>query len=130
MSAYEEYVSENYMYVPKDGLDRMKEHVNGRIQAFTGANGYYPTLIEVTDMIREDLSSCSYSLNLGPLPSDVDYTENFFFDQKEGFCTLNQAGLRPVLCCLRVKIDAFLQKYRTMTGEQLSAHRYGRFRKM
>ena len=43
---------------------------------------------------------------------------------------LNQAGLRPVLCCLRVKIDAFLQKYRTMTGEQLSAHRYGRFRKM
>ena len=87
MSAYEEYVSENYMYVPKDRLDRMKEHVNGRIQAFTGANGYYPTLIEVTDMIREDLSSCSYSLNLGPLPSDVDYTENFFFDQKEGFCT-------------------------------------------
>ena len=39
---------------------------------------------------------------------------------------LNQAGLRPVLCCLRMKIDAFLQKYldddrRTAVGSQIRA---------
>jgi acetyl-CoA carboxylase carboxyl transferase beta subunit/acetyl-CoA carboxylase carboxyl transferase alpha subunit len=38
--------------------------------------------------------------------------------------------LRPVLCSLRVKIDGFLQKYRTMSGEELAAHRYARFRNM
>ena len=43
---------------------------------------------------------------------------------------LTRDGLYPVLCSLRVKIDAFLQKYQMMSGEQLSAHRYLRFRKM
>ena len=43
---------------------------------------------------------------------------------------VNPGNLRHVLGTMRVKIDAFLQKYRTMSGEELAAHRYERFRKM
>ena len=43
---------------------------------------------------------------------------------------LNESSLGAVLCSLGVKIEAFLQKYRTMTGEELAEHRYRRFRNM
>ena len=42
----------------------------------------------------------------------------------------NPGNLRHVLGTMGVKIDAFLQKYRTMSGEELAAHRYERFRNM
>lgn len=47
--------------------------------------------------------------------------------EPEGLCPEN---MQPVLCALRVKIDGFLQKYKTMSGPELAKQRYQRFRKM
>ncbi len=47
--------------------------------------------------------------------------------EPEGLCLEN---MQPVLCTLRVKIDGFLQKYKTMSGPELAEQRYQRFRKM
>ena len=47
--------------------------------------------------------------------------------EPEGLCPEN---MQPVLCTLRVKIDGFLQKYKTMSGPELAKQRYQRFRKM
>ena len=47
--------------------------------------------------------------------------------EPEGLCLEN---MQPVLCTLRVKIDGFLQKYKTMSGPELAGQRYQRFRKM
>ena len=47
--------------------------------------------------------------------------------EPEGLCLDN---MQPVLCTLRVKIDGFLQKYKTMSGPELAEQRYQRFRKM
>ena len=84
---YADYVQQQYLYVPAEGLDRLKEYVNAQIQRLTEENGSYPSLIEVTEMIRESLSGHTYSLDLPPLPAGADFVENFFFDQDQGFCT-------------------------------------------
>jgi transglutaminase-like putative cysteine protease len=84
---YEEYIRQQYLYVPAEGLDRLKAYMESELQRLTGENGAYPTLLQVTELIRESLSGHRYSLELEPLPAEADFVEYFFFDQKEGFCT-------------------------------------------
>lgn len=87
MESYREYVREQYLYVPVEGLDRLKEYMSLLLQSFSDENGFYPSLQQVTDMIRETLSHYSYSLNLDSLPPGEDFVEYFLFEQDRGFCT-------------------------------------------
>ena len=38
--------------------------------------------------------------------------------------------MEPVILSVKREIESFLGKYQSMTGEQLTEHRYMRFRKM
>lgn len=86
-SVYHSYVTEEYLFVPSEGLDQLKEQWSSVLEEYQDMTGHYPTLSETTTLIRQMLSDCSYSLNLDPVPEGEDFVEYFLFQQKKGYCT-------------------------------------------
>ncbi len=87
LTAYAQYVSAQYLYIPSAGLEELQTYWNSRLEEFQSERGHYPTILETTTLIRETLASCSYSRNLDPLPEGEDFVQYFLFDQHRGFCT-------------------------------------------
>lgn len=90
VSMYSEYVRQHYLYVPAEGIERLRElcgQMEDMLSEIAEANpSAYPYW--TAEAVRELLASqCTYSTTLSPLPPGQDYTEYFFFDQKKGFCT-------------------------------------------
>lgn len=84
---YMNYLWEQYLYIPSTGLEELQDYWTGILKEFQAERGHYPNLTETTSLIRETLSSCSYSRDLESLPEDEDFVQYFLFDQKRGFCT-------------------------------------------
>lgn len=84
---YLSYVSQEYLYVPSEGLEQLKSSWASVLEEYQDMTGHYPTLQETTTLIRQMLSECSYSLDLDPVPKGADFVEDFLFRQKKGFCT-------------------------------------------
>lgn len=91
LQSYERYVEQHYLYVPADGIDRLKdvcEQLKLRLDEngiFINELGYKDYVVAVIKSILA--SQCTYSTTLQPLPEGQDYTDYFLFDQKKGFCT-------------------------------------------
>ena len=90
LQSYEKYVSQRYLYVPTEGIDRLKEVCKQLKIQLNEMEPYddmgYKSI--AADLVKNMLATqCTYSTTLKPLPAGQDYTDYFFFDQKKGFCT-------------------------------------------
>ncbi len=75
---YRNYVAGQYLKVPVDNLDRLKEYCGQR---------EFSTLQEVIDFVVSSVQEGHrYSMDLEPVPEGTDFAEYFFFDQKSGYC--------------------------------------------
>lgn len=75
---YREYVAGQYLKVPVDNLDRLKEYCRSR---------EFGSLQEVIDFVVASVQEGHrYSMDLEPVPEGTDFAEYFFFDQQEGYC--------------------------------------------
>ena len=90
LQLYENYVRQRYLYVPTEGIDRLKEvcrQLKIQLSQMESLDemGYKSI---AADLVKNILAAqCTYSTMLKPLPAGQDYTDYFFFDQKKGFCT-------------------------------------------
>ncbi|NCB92710.1 MAG: hypothetical protein EOM40_09115 [Clostridia bacterium] len=77
-SRYQQYVADQYLKVPINGLDRLKAYCDEQ---------NLESVQEVVDfVVAEVQSGRSYSMDLEPVPEGTDFAEYFFFDQKKGYC--------------------------------------------
>ena len=75
---YREYVAQQYLKVPVEGLDRLKEYC---------AQYDFGSVQEVLDFVVPTVQEGRpYSMELEPVPAGKDFAEYFFFDQKKGYC--------------------------------------------
>lgn len=75
---YQNYVSEQYLKVPVDNLDRLKEYCGQR---------EFSSRQELIDFVVSSVQEGHrYSMDLDPVPDGTDFAEYFFFDQKKGYC--------------------------------------------
>ena len=77
-AAYREYAAGEYLKVPVENLDRLKEYCRSR---------EFGSLQEVIDFVVSSVQEGHrYSMDLEPVPEGTDFAEYFFFDQREGYC--------------------------------------------
>ena len=77
-SRYKEYVARQYLKVPVNGLERLKEYCGQQDLS---------SVQEVIDFVVPEVQEGkSYSMELAPVPEGEDFAEYFFFDQKKGYC--------------------------------------------
>ena len=75
---YRNYVAGQYLKVPVDNMDRLKEYCGQR---------EFSTLQEIIDFVVSSVQEGHrYSMDLEPVPEGTDFAEYFFFDQKSGYC--------------------------------------------
>ena len=75
---YREYVARQYLKVPVNGLDRLKEYCSQQDLS---------SVQEVIDyVVPEVQEGKSYSMDLDPVPEGEDFAEYFFFEQEKGYC--------------------------------------------
>lgn len=75
---YQQYVAEQYLKVPAEGLDMLKEYC---------AQYDFQSVQEVIDFVIPDIQNGrEYSFDLEEVPEDADFAEYFFFEQKKGYC--------------------------------------------
>lgn len=75
---YKEYAADQYLKIPVNGLDRLKEYC---------AQQNFTSVQEVIDFVVPKVQEGRvYSMDLEPVPEDKDFAEYFFFDQKKGYC--------------------------------------------
>lgn len=75
---YRSYVDAQYLKVPVDNLDRLKEYCGQQ---------EFSSLQEVIDFVVSSVQEGHrYSMDLESVPEGVDFAEYFFFDQKKGYC--------------------------------------------
>lgn len=76
--AYGAYVREEYLKVPVDHMDRLKEYCS---------NNQWNTLEEGVNFVVSSMrEGYTYSMELEPVPENEDFAEYFFFEQKKGYC--------------------------------------------
>lgn len=80
---YEEYVYKNYMDVPEELYDKLKD--------LLVEYGIYSSRLSVDETIQQIqhllATQAQYDLNAGTLPADQDFVEYFLFENKKGSCT-------------------------------------------
>lgn len=75
---YQNYVEAQYLKVPVDNLDRLKEYCGQQ---------EFSSLQEIIDFVVSSVQEGHrYSMDLEPVPDGVDFAEYFFFDQNRGYC--------------------------------------------
>lgn len=75
---YREYVADQYLKVPVDGLERLKEYC---------ARYDFSSVQQVIDFVVPEVKEGrTYSMDLEPVPDGEDFAEYFFFEQKKGYC--------------------------------------------
>lgn len=80
---YEEYVYENYMDVPEELYDRLKDLMI-EYGVWSSRLGVDETVRQIQQLLS---SQARYDLNAGTLPTDRDFVEYFLFENKKGSCT-------------------------------------------
>ncbi|MBS6195066.1 MAG: transglutaminase domain-containing protein [Clostridiales bacterium] len=77
-AAYREYAADQYLKIPVNGLERLKEYCAGQD---------FRTVQEVIDFVVPTVKEGRpYSMDLEPVPEGEDFAEYFFFEQKKGYC--------------------------------------------
>lgn len=75
---YREYAADQYLKVPAEGLDRLKEYC---------ARQDFSSVQQVIDFVVPTVKEGRvYSMDLQPVPEGQDFAEYFFFEQKKGYC--------------------------------------------
>lgn len=74
--AYIQYVNIHYLQFPK-GLDKIKELAEEKVYGVWHPEEWVSNLLS---------QQAKYSLDLDPLPEDKEFTEDFLFRQKKGYC--------------------------------------------
>lgn len=75
---YQQYVAEQYLKVPAEGLDMLKEYCD---------RYDFQSVQEVLDFVVPDIQNGrEYSLDLEAVPEGADFAEYFFFEQRKGYC--------------------------------------------
>lgn len=75
---YQEYVAEQYLKVPAEGLDRLKAYCD---------QYDFRSVQEVLDFVVPEIQNGrEYSLELEAVPEGSDFAEYFFYEQKKGYC--------------------------------------------
>lgn len=77
-AAYQEYVAQQYLKIPVEGLERLREYCS---------QYQFSSVQEVIDFVVPTVKEGRpYSMDLEPVPHGKDFAEYFFFDQKKGYC--------------------------------------------
>lgn len=77
-AAYQEYAAQQYLKIPVEGLERLKEYCS---------QYQFSSVQEVIDFVVPAVKEGRpYSMDLEPVPQGKDFAEYFFFDQKKGYC--------------------------------------------
>lgn len=75
---YRNYVADQYLKVPVNGLERLKEYC---------AQYDFSSVQQVIDFVVPEVKEGRvYSMDLEPVPDGEDFAEYFFFEQKKGYC--------------------------------------------
>lgn len=75
---YREYVADQYLKVPVNGLKRLKEYC---------ARYDFSSVQQVIDFVVPEVKEGrTYSMDLESVPDGEDFAEYFFFEQKKGYC--------------------------------------------
>lgn len=77
-TAYQEYVAQQYLKIPVNGLERLKAYCEQQ-----NLNSVQEVIDFVVPTVKEGRP---YSMELEPVPEGKDFAEYFFFDQKKGYC--------------------------------------------
>lgn len=75
---YQQYVAEEYLKVPAEGLEQLKAYCD---------QYDFQSVQEVLDFVVPEIQNGrEYSLDLEAIPEGSDFAEYFFFEQKKGYC--------------------------------------------
>ncbi|MBM6841462.1 transglutaminase domain-containing protein [[Clostridium] spiroforme] len=80
---YENYVYENYMDVPEELYDQLK-NLMIEYGVYSSRLGVDETIAQIQQLLS---AQAQYDLNAGTLPLDKDFVEYFLFENKKGSCT-------------------------------------------
>ena len=80
---YENYVYENYMDVPEELYDQLK-NLMIEYGVYSSRLGVDETIAQIQQLLS---AQAQYDINAGTLPLDKDFVEYFLFENKKGSCT-------------------------------------------
>lgn len=85
---YEEFIVDQYCQLPKSGLERTIRLAKAlEKQTGDGMDDEYPTGNAMVRKVKKFLGDiASYSTQLSPKTTGVDFVEDFLFNQKKGYC--------------------------------------------